>query len=73
MDWLATAFTLAGLWLVAGPGPNTRCLGFTFGMLSNATWIAWAVLVASPTPWSLVVVNFLILGLNARGAMRNAT
>lgn len=63
MDWVGTAFTLSGLWLIG----NRNRTGFLVGIIGC---IFWAVFGMERSILSITVVNVIFIFVNARGWLR---
>jgi len=64
LQWPAMAITIAASWLVGSSERGRRCTGFWIFLLSNALWIAWGWHTHA---WALVVLQFALAAMNARG------
>lgn len=74
MDWLdfvqwpAMAVTIVGAWLVASLTRRKRIVGFWVFLLSNVLWVIWGWHTSA---WALIVLQFALAVMNARGVYRN--
>ncbi len=70
LQWPAMAVTLLGAWLVASKSEARRAWGFWVYLASNALWIGWGWYTGG---WALVVLQFGLVAMNVRGALKNDT
>lgn len=68
IQWPAMAVSVLASWLVASTQESRRAWGFWAFLLSNLLWIAWGLHSRS---WALVVLQFCLIAMNARGAKKN--
>ncbi len=68
LQWPAMAITLLAAWLVASKSERARAWGFWVFIASNVLWIAWGW---HSQAWALVVLQFGLAAMNARGAAKN--
>lgn len=67
LQWPAMLVTLVAAWLVASRGQSHRNAGFWVFLLSNVLWIVWGVDSGS---WALVALQFGLMAMNIRGAVK---
>ncbi len=70
VQWPAMAVTVGASWLVASDNERFRAWGFWVFLASNALWIVWGWYTSS---WALVVLQFCLIAMNVRGAVKNDT
>ncbi|MBC7993547.1 MAG: hypothetical protein H7Z15_09935 [Rhizobacter sp.] len=64
------AVTLLGAWLVASKSEARRAWGFWVYLASNVLWIGWGWYTGG---WALVALQFGLVAMNVRGALKNDT
>ncbi len=69
MQWPAMVATVAAAWFVGSRFKDRRCVGFSLFMLSNVLWVVWGWYSGA---WALVVLQFCLVMMNARGLRTNA-
>lgn len=68
LQWPGMAATVLASRLVTSRREAFRAYGFRVFLLSNALWIAWGW---SAGAWALVALQFCLIALNVRGALKN--
>jgi hypothetical protein len=68
IQWPAMVVTVWASWLVASQNASRREWGFWVFLASNMLWIAWGWYTSS---WALVVLQFCLIFMNVRGALKN--
>jgi hypothetical protein len=68
LQWPAMAVTVIAAWLVASRLPYKRAAGFWCFLAGNVLWVAWGV---HDRAWALIVLQFCLAALNARGVYKN--
>lgn len=67
LQWPAMAVTVVSSGLVASRHRRSRSWGFWLFLVSNALWIAWGI---PNKACALVVLQFLLAGMNIRGVLK---
>jgi hypothetical protein len=70
IQWPAMAVTVLASWLVASKRESLRAWGFWVFLASNALWIVWGWHTSA---WALVTLQFCLVAMNIRGAVKNDT
>ena len=68
LQWPAMIATLLSAWLVASQTKHKRGLGFWIFILSNILWVLWGW---HDGAYALIAMQFGLLLLNIRGAVKN--
>ena len=68
LQWPAMLTTVAASWLVASRSAPRRAAGFGCFLASNVLWVLWGW---HDHAYALVVLQFCLAGLNARGVYKN--
>ena len=68
LQWPAMLTTVAASWLVASRSAPRRAAGFGCFLVSNVLWVLWGW---HDHAYALVVLQFCLAGLNARGVYKN--
>jgi hypothetical protein len=68
LQWPAMLTTVAASWLVASRAAPRRAAGFWCFLASNVLWVLWGW---HDHAYALVVLQFCLAGLNARGVYKN--
>lgn len=68
LQWPAMIATLLSAWLVASKSEHRRGLGFWIFIVSNVLWVLWGW---HDGAYALIAMQFGLLLLNIRGAVKN--
>lgn len=68
LQWPAMIATLLSAWLVASQTKHKRGLGFWIFIVSNILWVLWGW---HDGAYALIAMQFGLLLLNIRGAVKN--
>lgn len=64
LQWPAMLLTVIAVWLAGYQHKSARKAGFWIFLISNGLWAVWGVHAGA---WALVVLQFVLAGLNIRG------
>jgi hypothetical protein len=67
LQWPAMATTVIATYLVASQTPPRRYISFWCYLVSNALWVAWGF---NDHALALIVLQFILAGLNIRGVWK---
>jgi hypothetical protein len=67
-QWPAMVVTVISAWLVGSQRPRRRMIAFWGFILSNALWVVWGL---HSNAYALIVLECVLLGMNARGFKKN--
>jgi len=68
VQWPAMAVTLISAGFMGSQRPRQRVIAFWGFIFSNALWVAWGW---HTNAFGLVVLEYILLGMNARGFRKN--
>ncbi|HSN71117.1 MAG TPA: hypothetical protein VLT59_06385 [Steroidobacteraceae bacterium] len=68
LQWAAALATIVGAFFVGSTRPSRRVLGFIVFGVSNVLWIFWGW---PRSAWGLITLQVALMGLNARGLLKN--
>jgi hypothetical protein len=68
LQWPAMAVTVVAAWLVASRLAYKRAAGFWCFLAGNVLWVVWGI---HDRAWALIVLQFCLAALNARGVYKN--
>lgn len=68
IQWPAMAVTVISAWFIGSQRAYRRMIAFWGFILSNALWVAWGLHAEA---YALVVLECVLLGMNARGFKKN--
>ena len=68
LQWPAMVVTVAAAWLVASRSKRKRTIGFWVFLASNVLWVVWGWHTSA---YALIVLQFALAAMNARGVYRN--
>ncbi len=70
LQWPAMAVTLFSAWMVGSQSKFKRSWGFWSFIVSNVLWVLWGL---HDGAYALIALQFGLLFLNIRGAIKNQT
>ncbi|MFG6206146.1 hypothetical protein [Pseudomonas retamae] len=68
IQWPAMAVTVVSAWFIGSQRAYRRMIAFWGFILSNALWVAWGLHAEA---YALIVLECVLLGMNARGFKKN--
>ncbi|MFR0673456.1 hypothetical protein ACLUUI_04285 [Enterobacterales bacterium AW_CKDN230030176-1A_HGKHYDSX7] len=69
LQWPAMALTVLAAWCIGSRRPNRRRVGFCCFIASNLLWVVWGWQLQA---WALIVLQFVLCGMNLRGWKKNS-
>lgn len=68
VQWPAMLLTILAAWLAASSHRRRRAVGFWCFLASNFLWVVWGWHAAA---WALIILQFVLAGMNVRGVRNN--
>ncbi|KEX92264.1 amino acid transporter [Pseudomonas putida] len=68
VQWPAMVVTVISAWFVGSQRPRRRMIAFWGFIASNALWVVWGL---HSHAYALIVLECVLLGMNARGFRKN--
>ena len=68
VQWPAMMVTVIAAWFMGSQQPRRRMLAFWGFISSNALWVMWGLYAGA---YGLIVLECVLLGMNARGFKKN--
>ena len=70
VQWPAMVVTVASAWFIGSQRAYRRMIAFWGFILSNVLWVVWGL---NADAYALIVLECILLGMNARGFKKNLT
>jgi hypothetical protein len=68
VQWPAMIVTVISAWFIGSQRPRWRMIAFWGFIVSNALWVVWGL---HSDAYALIVLECVLLGMNARGFRKN--
>ncbi|WP_413786136.1 hypothetical protein [Pseudomonas nunensis] len=68
VQWPAMVVTVISAWFVGSQRPRRRMIAFWGFIASNALWVVWGL---HANAYALIILECVLLGMNARGFKKN--
>jgi hypothetical protein len=68
LQWPAMIVTVISAWFIGSQRPRRRMIAFWGFIVSNVLWVVWGL---HSNAQALIVLECVLLGMNARGFRKN--